>query len=76
MSAAVDCELSLREEQVFLLHLSECQECKDELEEAKNTKMIIKEKIVQFKAPQTLINSIMELTSVTRLEQEDSVLFE
>ncbi|NMW19255.1 MAG: zf-HC2 domain-containing protein [Chlorobiaceae bacterium] len=76
MSAAVDCELSLKEEQGFLLHLSECKECKDEFEEAKKTKMIIKEKIVQFKAPQTLINSIMELTSLSTVEHEDTILFE
>jgi predicted anti-sigma-YlaC factor YlaD len=65
MSAAVDFELSLKEEQGFLLHLSECKECTDEFDEAKKTKMIIKEKIVQFKAPQSLIDSIMELTSVS-----------
>ena len=64
MSAAVDYELSLKEEQSFLLHLSECKECQDEFDEAKKTKMIIKEKIVQFKAPQSLIDSIMELTNV------------
>ena len=38
--------------------------------------MIIKEKIVQFKAPQTLINSIMELTSFSTIEHEDTLLFE
>ena len=68
MSAAVDCELTVKEEEGFLLHLSECKECKDEFEDAKKTKMIIKEKIVQFKAPQSLFNSIMELTSVSSLE--------
>ena len=68
MSAAVDCELTVKEEEVFLLHLSECKECKDEFDDAKKTKMIIKEKIVQFKAPQSLFNSIMELTSVSSLE--------
>ena len=68
MSAAVDCELTVKEEECFLLHLSECRECKDEFEDAKKTKMIIKEKIVQFKAPQSLFHSIMELTSVNSLE--------
>ncbi|TLU55879.1 MAG: zf-HC2 domain-containing protein [Chlorobium sp.] len=68
MSAAVDCELTVKEEEGFLLHLSECKECKDEFDDAKKTKMIIKEKIVQFKAPQSLFNSIMELTSVSSLE--------
>ena len=68
MSAAVDCELTVKEEEGFLLHLSECKECKDEFEDAKKTKMIIKEKIVQFKAPQSLFDSIMELTNVSSLE--------
>ncbi len=68
MSAAVDCELTVKEEEGFLLHLSKCKECKDEFDDAKKTKMIIKEKIVQFKAPQSLFNSIMELTSVSSLE--------
>ncbi len=68
MSAAVDCELTVKEEEGFLLHLSECKECKDEFDDAKKTKMIFKEKIVQFKAPQSLFNSIMELTSVSSLE--------
>ena len=68
MSAAVDCELTVKEEEGFLLHLSECKECKDEFEDAKKTKMIIKEKIVQFKAPQSLFNSIMELTSTSSVE--------
>ncbi len=68
MSAAVDCELRVKEEEGFLLHLSECKECRDEFEDAKKTKMIIKEKIVQFKAPQSLFNSIMELTSMSSLE--------
>ena len=76
MSAAVDCELSLKEEQGFLQHLSECKECQDEFEEAKKTKMIIREKIVQFKAPQSLLNSIMELTSVSTIEHEDSLFSE
>ncbi|MEI7788037.1 MAG: zf-HC2 domain-containing protein [Chlorobiaceae bacterium] len=76
MSAAVDSELSLKEEQGFFLHLSECKKCKDEFEEAKKTKLIIKEKIVQFKAPKTLINSIMELTSLSTMEHEDILLFE
>ncbi len=69
MSAAVDCELTVKEEEGFLLHLSECKECKDEFEDAKKTKMIIKEKIVQFKAPQSLFNSIMELTSASSVER-------
>ncbi len=76
MSAAVDGELTLKEEQDFLLHLVECRECKEEFEDAKKTKMIIKERIVQFKAPQTLINSIMQLTIVSTREPEDTLLYE
>ncbi|MCX6179146.1 MAG: anti-sigma factor [Chlorobiales bacterium] len=73
MSAAVDGELIRKEEQGFFLHLSECKECKEEFEDAKKTKMIVKERIVQFKAPQSLINSIMELTSVGSIEHEDTL---
>ncbi len=76
MSAAVDNELTLKEEQDFLLHLSECMACMEEFEDAKKTKMIIKERIVQFKAPQTLINSIMQLTIVSTREPEDTLLYE
>jgi anti-sigma factor RsiW len=76
MSAAVDGELTLKEEQDFLAHLAECKECDEEYGEAKKTKMIIKERIVQFKAPQSLINSIMQLTSITAKEHEDTLLYE
>ena len=76
MSASIDGELSLIEEQEFLLHLSECEECKTEFEDAKRTKMIIREKIIQFKAPQALILSIMQLTSLSILEHEDTLLYE
>jgi anti-sigma factor RsiW len=76
MSAAVDGELTLKEEQDFLAHLTECKECDEEYGEAKKTKMIIKERIVQFKAPQSLINSIMQLTSITAKEHEDTLLYE
>ena len=53
ISASVDGELTLIEEQEFLLHLSECKECSVEFDEAKKTKMIIREKIIRFKAPQS-----------------------
>ncbi|NTV04977.1 MAG: zf-HC2 domain-containing protein [Chlorobiaceae bacterium] len=76
ISASVDGELSLNEEQEFLLHLSECEECRLEFEDAKKTKMIIKEKIIQFKAPQALIMSIMQLTSLGTKEHEDTLLYE
>ncbi len=76
MSAAVDGELTLKEEQEFLQHLSECKECHEELGEAKKTKLIIKERVVQFKAPQSLINSIMQLTGFSTKEHEESLLYE
>lgn len=76
MSAAVDSELTLQEKQEFLAHLSTCKECNEEFAEAKKTKMIIKERIVQFKAPQSLINSIMHLTGISAGEQEETLLFE
>ena len=68
ISAAVDGELSFTEEQQFLLHLSKCEECCREFNDAQRTKMIIKERVVRFKAPQTLINSIMQLTSLSPKE--------
>jgi predicted anti-sigma-YlaC factor YlaD len=75
MSASLDGELSRSEEHDFLLHLSECKECRAEFEEAKKTKMIIREKIIQFKAPQALIQSIMQLTSFSTKEHEDTLLY-
>ncbi|MEI7934218.1 MAG: zf-HC2 domain-containing protein [Chlorobiaceae bacterium] len=63
MSAAVDGEISFKEEKGFLSHLSECKGCCEEFDDAKKTKMIIKERILQFKAPQALIDSIMQLTN-------------
>ncbi len=76
ISASVDGELSLSEERDFLLHLSECNECRVEHEDAKKTKMIIREKIIQFKAPEALIVSIMQLTSFNTKEHEESLLHE
>ncbi|MFZ4524894.1 MAG: anti-sigma factor family protein [Chlorobium sp.] len=76
VSAAVDGEISFREEQVFLSHLSECQECREEFDGAKKTKMIIKERIIQFKAPQALIDSIMQLTDFNTREAEEPLLCE
>jgi predicted anti-sigma-YlaC factor YlaD len=76
MSASVDGELCLIEEQEFLLHLSECNECRVEFEEAKKTKMIIREKIIRFKAPEALMMSIMQLTGFSTKEHEDTLLFE
>ncbi len=76
MSAAVDGEISFKEEKGFLSHLSECKECFNEFDDAKKTKMIIKERIIQFKAPQTLINSIMQLTDFNTRETEETLLYE
>ena len=58
------------------MHLSECTECRAEFEDAKKTKMIIKEKIIQFKAPDALIFSIMQLTNFNSKEHEESLLYE
>ena len=76
MSAAVDNELTRQEEQEFLLHLSECSSCNQELGDAKKTKLIVKERIIQFKAPQSLVNSIMQMTEVNAQKHENTLLFE
>jgi len=74
MSAAVDSELTSRENQAFTLHLQECSDCREEFEEAKKTKQIIQGKIVRFKAPQSLINSIMGLSLSSKKEPSTSPL--
>ena len=76
MSAAVDGELTNRENQAFTLHLQECPACTAEFEEAKKTKQIIQEKIVRFKAPQSLVNSIMELSLSGTKEPSDSPMID
>ncbi len=63
MSAAVDGELTLKEQQIFEKHILECEPCRLEFNEAKKTKSIIREKIVRFKAPQSLVNTILKLSS-------------
>ena len=75
MSASVDGELCLKEEQEFLFHLSECGECREEFEDAKKIKLIIRERIVKFKAPQTLFNSIMQLTCFSDEETEENMSY-
>lgn len=65
MSAAIDGELTLKEEEELTQHIAECPECRAEFQEAKKTKIIIRERIVRFKAPQTLIESIVRLTTVS-----------
>jgi anti-sigma factor RsiW len=65
MSAAIDGELSVAEDEELTLHLANCPECLAEFEEAKKTKIIIRERILRFKAPQALVDSIVKMTSLT-----------
>lgn len=65
MSAAIDGELTAREEEELRIHLAECPECREEFKDAKNTKIIIRERIVRVKAPKTLVESIVKLTTLT-----------
>ena len=65
LSAAVDGELSLKEQQDFDSHIDMCTDCHREFREAQKTKNIIREKIIRFKAPQSLVNSIIRLTETT-----------
>lgn len=74
MSAAVDSELTSKEELGFQQHLDDCPECRSEFEEARKTKLIVKEKIVRFKAPQSLVNSIMQLSALSAGQKADSIL--
>ncbi|WP_083188183.1 MULTISPECIES: anti-sigma factor family protein [Prosthecochloris] len=62
MSAAVDGELSEREQQDFDQHITWCVSCAREYQESKKTKHLIREKVVRFKAPESLVNSILKLT--------------
>ncbi|WP_335617698.1 anti-sigma factor [Chlorobaculum limnaeum] len=65
MSAALDGELSPKEEEELAQHLAECPECRAEFQDAKKNQIIIRERIVRVKAPTTLIESITRLTSIT-----------
>ena len=62
MSAAVDGELTLKEQEGFEKHIQTCPTCFREFKEAQKTKNIIREKIIRFKAPQSLVNSILKLS--------------
>ena len=62
MSAAVDGELTLKEQKGFEQHIRSCPSCLSEFEEAQKTKNIIREKIIRFKAPQSLVKSILKLS--------------
>uniref|UniRef100_Q3APD5 Putative zinc-finger domain-containing protein n=1 Tax=Chlorobium chlorochromatii (strain CaD3) TaxID=340177 RepID=Q3APD5_CHLCH len=63
MSAAVDCEISFIEQEQLQQHLALCAPCCIEFETVKKTKLIVRARLIQFKAPQSLVNSIMELTN-------------
>ncbi|NTW53266.1 MAG: zf-HC2 domain-containing protein [Chlorobaculum sp.] len=65
MSAAIDGELSPKEEVELAEHLAECPECRAEFQDAKKTKIIIRERFVRVKAPSALVESITRLTSIT-----------
>jgi len=65
MSAAIDGELTPKEEEELALHLAECTACRAEFQDAKKTKIIIRERMVRVKAPRTLVESIVKLTTVT-----------
>ncbi|NTU58924.1 MAG: zf-HC2 domain-containing protein [Chlorobiaceae bacterium] len=62
MSAAIDGELTSKEEEELFAHLEECPECRCEFQDAKKTKVIIKNRIVRVQAPQTLLESITNMT--------------
>jgi anti-sigma factor RsiW len=65
MSAAIDGELTPKEEEELAQHFAVCPECREGFLDAKKTKIIIKERIVRVKAPSTLVESIVRLTSFT-----------
>lgn len=65
MSAAIDGELTAKETEELSDHLDICPECRSEFQDAKNTKIIIRERIVRVKAPKTLVETIVRLTKVT-----------
>ena len=74
MSAALDGELSVTEKQQFHEHLPKCNDCCEEFDEAKKTKMIIKGCIIRLKAPQKLVDSILHLTNCNSMKIEESPL--
>lgn len=65
MSAAIDEELTSKEEAELNQHLAMCPECRAYFQDAKKTKIIIKERIVRVKAPQNLVESIVRMTNIT-----------
>ena len=65
MSAAIDGELTSKEEEELSRHLAQCAECRAYFQDAKKTKIIIKERIARVKAPQNLVESIVRMTDIT-----------
>lgn len=65
MSAAIDGELTPKEEDELTRHLAECPECRAYFQDAKKTKIIIRSRIVRVKAPQALVESIVRMTDIT-----------
>lgn len=65
MSAAIDSELSLTEEEELMAHIASCPDCQAEFQDARNTKNIIKARIVRVQAPKNLVDSILKMTFVT-----------
>lgn len=64
MSAAIDGELTAKESEELTDHLDDCPECRSEFQDAKNTKIIIRERIVRVRAPKNLVESIVKMTSI------------
>jgi anti-sigma factor RsiW len=64
MSAAIDGELTPKEDEELAQHLADCPECRVEFQDAKKTKIIIRERVVRVKAPSALIESITRLTNI------------
>jgi anti-sigma factor RsiW len=65
MSAAIDGELTAKESSELEEHLSECPDCQAEFQEARNTKIIIRQRLVRVQAPKSLRESIERLANVT-----------
>jgi anti-sigma factor RsiW len=65
MSAAIDGELSSKELEELKDHIDGCSECQIEFQDAKNTKNILRERIVRVRAPKNLVDSILRMTTVT-----------
>ena len=58
MSAAIDGELSPKEEEGLAQHLAECPECRTEYQYAKKNKIPIRERIARVEAPNPFVESL------------------